>query len=78
MSTHIASPQELEETFVCETHTKVVADLNASIDNRCLWVGKNRQRLVALREFLEAVIAGDKDLPSQNTVASMYVAALRN
>lgn len=78
MSTHIASPRELEETFVCETHTKVCVDLNTTIDNRCLWLGKNRQRLVALREFLEAVIAGDKDVPSQNTVAAMYVAALRN
>jgi hypothetical protein len=78
MSTHIASPQELTETFVCETHTKVVADINTAIDNRYLWVGKNRQLLLALREFLEAVIAGDKDLPSQKTVASMYATALRN
>jgi hypothetical protein len=77
MIIHIASPKELEEDFVCETHTSVCRDLNAMANGRCLWVGEERRRLVALRDFLEGAIAGENRVPSEQTVARMYHAALR-
>jgi hypothetical protein len=77
MIIHIASPKEQEEDFVCETHTSVCRNLNTTINGRFLWLGEERRRLVALRDFLEGVIAGENRVPSIKTLATMYHAALR-
>lgn len=52
------SPQEINDDRICEAHTSICRLLNDMVNGRCLYVGKQREALVALRAQVEAEITG--------------------
>lgn len=58
------SPEQIRDDLVTEAHTDIVSALNETCNGRCLYTGRARAALVALRDLCEAYILGEGVMPT--------------
>jgi hypothetical protein len=58
------SPEQICDDRIADAHTSIVSALNATCNGRCLYTGRAREALVALRGLCEAYILGEGVMPA--------------
>ena len=70
------SPEQICDDIVAQAHTSIVSALNATCNGRCLYTGRARAALVALRDLCEAYILGEGVMPTMLDKRILYAMRL--
>ena len=72
------SPEQICDDIVVQAHTDIVSALNETCNGRCLYTGRARAALVALRDLCEAYILGEGVMPAMINERILHAMRLGN